>query len=766
MMSKFHSYFAKKSNIVSLIIVLAVMVGSTGYLYYRHEKKMIQQERERDLDAIASLKATRISDWYLDQIHDTEIIAHSIFLQQWIRDWLTLRSPDRQASLLRYLREICVEHDFESILLTSADGELLLSSSAEITELDSLLIRNIHRVVATDSVVVSDFYNCKIHYKINIDFILPITNDSAHSGVVIVFKNNAEKFLFPLIQFWPGLSKSSETLLVRQEGDSVLFLNELRHRENTALNLRIALTETDVPAVQVVLGYRGIWRGVDYRGVKVLADIRPIEFTPWFMIAKTDQSELFAELKNKAFFTILFTSLTVLFVIAGLAFLYTFSQRNVYRALYQSQEEFHVTLQSIGDAVITTDHDGKVKYLNPVAEQLTGWNAKRAIGKPLEKVFRIINENSRQIVKSPVDRVLKEGLIVGLANHTLLISRNGTEIPIADSGAPLRDEKGTIIGVVLVFRDQSAEREAQRALRESEEKFRLIADNSIDCLWQLDTRLRFTYLSPALFRITGFQPEEWIGTRISEHTNWTEFMKMGRLALKMLRNYKTFDHVTFETRMYNKEHQLIPLEIVSKPLVLNGHLKGLQGATRDIRERREAQLKLQQSEARFRLLAESAPVGIVISDSKQKTLYVSPQFTALFGYSIEDMPGVEQWWSLAYPDQELRDKIRSSWNAAVEKAIQTRSEIEPMEAPVKCKDGTMRQIEFRLASNGELNFVIFTDITDRKKAEQNLLEKIDELERFNRIMVGRENRMVEMKKEINELCRKLQLPERYEIRDE
>jgi len=125
----------------------------------------------------------------------------------------------------------------------------------------------------------------------------------------------------------------------------------------------------------------------------------------------------------------------------------------VYRKLYQSQSEFHTTLRSIGDAVITTDMDGNVKFLNPVAEQLTGWRTNRAIGKPLKKVFNIINENTRQNIENPVTRVLKEGTIVGLANHTLLINRNGEEIPIADSGAPIKDEDGTIIGVVLVFKE-------------------------------------------------------------------------------------------------------------------------------------------------------------------------------------------------------------------------------------------------------------------------------------------------------------------------
>ncbi|HKO53537.1 MAG TPA: ATP-binding protein [Polyangiaceae bacterium] len=114
---------------------------------------------------------------------------------------------------------------------------------------------------------------------------------------------------------------------------------------------------------------------------------------------------------------------------------------------------FSTTLRSIGDAVIATDNEGKVTFLNPVAEGLTGWPESEAIGQPLEAVFHIISERSRAVVESPVTKVLREGKVVGLANHTVLLPKTGPEIPIDDSGAPIRNEAGEMVGVVLVFRD-------------------------------------------------------------------------------------------------------------------------------------------------------------------------------------------------------------------------------------------------------------------------------------------------------------------------
>jgi two-component system cell cycle sensor histidine kinase/response regulator CckA len=132
--------------------------------------------------------------------------------------------------------------------------------------------------------------------------------------------------------------------------------------------------------------------------------------------------------------------------------------QSLYRAetgLHASKERYTITLKAIGDAVISTDPQGRVEFMNPIAVELTGWSAKEAIGKPLEEVFRIVNEETRGTVENPVTKVLRNGAVVGLANHTQLISKTGRETPIADSAAPIKDEQGEITGVVLVFRDQS-----------------------------------------------------------------------------------------------------------------------------------------------------------------------------------------------------------------------------------------------------------------------------------------------------------------------
>jgi PAS domain S-box-containing protein len=127
-------------------------------------------------------------------------------------------------------------------------------------------------------------------------------------------------------------------------------------------------------------------------------------------------------------------------------------------AAEETRQWFSTTLRSIGDAVIATDERGVVRFINPIAERLTGWSESEALGQPLDAVFHIISERTRAVVESPVAKVLREGKIIGLANHTVLLSKTGPEIPIDDSGAPIRNEAGEVVGVVLVFRDVSHEK--------------------------------------------------------------------------------------------------------------------------------------------------------------------------------------------------------------------------------------------------------------------------------------------------------------------
>ncbi len=175
-----------------------------------------------------------------------------------------------------------------------------------------------------------------------------------------------------------------------------------------------------------------------------------------------------------------------------------------------------MTLASIGDAVIATDTEGRVTFLNPIAQDLTGWTDGDAQGQPLEVVFRIVHEQTRQPVENPVVKVLRDGGVVGLGNHTVLIARDGTERPIDDSAAPIMDTTRSAAGVILVFRDVTEQRRGERELRESEARKAAILATALDCIITCDQHGLVVEFNPAAERTFGYSRAEVIGRDMAD----------------------------------------------------------------------------------------------------------------------------------------------------------------------------------------------------------------------------------------------------------
>jgi PAS domain S-box-containing protein len=272
------------------------------------------------------------------------------------------------------------------------------------------------------------------------------------------------------------------------------------------LGLRIPMSDASSAGVRAVQkGAAVTVEGQDYRGVDVIAHAEPIDGTDWVVESKVDRDEILAETRYRGATIFGFALLGILLGALVIVARYQARQRRLYHDLYETQqsqrreeEQFRTTLYSIGDAVVTTDNEGCVQRMNPVAEQLTGWPESEARGRPLEDVFRIFDEDDREPVESPAQRVLREGRAVGLAYHTLLVARDGTERSISDSCAPIRGADGEVRGVVLVFSNQTEQRQQERELRgalealgTSRDLMRSVVDATRDLLAAIDADFRY-----------------------------------------------------------------------------------------------------------------------------------------------------------------------------------------------------------------------------------------------------------------------------------
>jgi PAS domain S-box-containing protein len=230
----------------------------------------------------------------------------------------------------------------------------------------------------------------------------------------------------------------------------------------------------------------------------------------WTVVIGVPESIVRAELQRWLWWTI--AGMVLLsFTGVWLALLIARNVARIEEALRRNREWLHVTLTSIGDAVLTADQSGRVTFLNPVASWLTGWEPQQAQGQPSRSVLQVINEQTREPAEDVVARVLREGRGVALANHTALVAKNGREIPIEDSAAPILDRKGNVVGAVLVFHDVAEKRQAQEALQQSEAQFRTLADSIPQLVWMANADGWIFWYNQRWYEYTGTTPQQMEG---------------------------------------------------------------------------------------------------------------------------------------------------------------------------------------------------------------------------------------------------------------
>ncbi|MCX8104650.1 MAG: PAS domain S-box protein [Ignavibacterium album] len=349
-----------------------------------------------------------------------------------------------------------------------------------------------------------------------------------------------------------------------------------------------------------------------------------------------------------------------------------FENRLFLQELNKERNLYRTTLYSIGDAVIVTDKNGKVTHLNSNAEKLTGWNEKEALNQPVEKVFNIINEYSRTNLLNPIQKVLDEGIVIGLANHTLLINKNGNEIPIADSAAPIKDKNGNILGAVLVFRDQTLERIKQRELEESEERFRTMIENAPEPIF-IQINKKFAYLNPAACRLFKIENQsDLLGTPIIEKFS-PEFHSIIEERIKTINVDRKPVIKHQELKAIRSDGETVWVETSGAPI----NYKNENGALvfmRNINERKASELALKESEEKYKRLTENAPDLIYRYEfyPKRGFTFVSNAAERITGYTPEEhYNNPDLVFKLVHPDDSklLQDL---SWEKNLTKSITIR----------------------------------------------------------------------------------------------
>ena len=321
-------------------------------------------------------------------------------------------------------------------------------------------------------------------------------------------------------------------------------------------------------------------------------------------------------------------------------------------SLRESEENLSITLNSIGDGVIATDLNGMVVKMNPIAEKLCGWSLNDAAGKPLTEVFNIVNANTRETENNPVKKVLENGEIVGLANHTVLISKNGTQYQISDSAAPIKNKEGKISGVVLVFSDVTEKYLTAQSLIENEERLNLFFnqsltgfffmmndepvawDESVDKEKSLDDifgNLRITKVNQAMLDQYLATEEEFINRTLNEF--FAHDLKQGYKVIKELFDKGSL-HIDTSERRFDGTQMWIEGDYICL-YDSKGSIKGLFGTQHDITERKQAEEQLR----KLSRAVEQSPTSIILTDTHGNIEYANPKTLKVTGYELKELLG-------------------------------------------------------------------------------------------------------------------------------
>lgn len=391
------------------------------------------------------------------------------------------------------------------------------------------------------------------------------------------------------------------------------------------------------------------------------------------------------------------------------------------RQVWQEKERAQVTLKSIGDGVITTDENGLIEYLNPVAEKLSGWSCIDAQGMPLSRIFNVINEYTRGGVENPVEECLRRGEVVALANHTILIRQDGSEISIEDSAAPIRNGGGAIIGAVLVFHDVTERQEARKALRENEERLRTLINAMPDIVCFKDGGGRWLEANNFDLKLLTLEGVPYRGKTDSD------LAEFGGFYSETFYNNAASDEDAWRNGGPRRANEVIPrpgggsmiFDVIKVPLFNpDGSRKAMVVVGRDITEMVKAQNERQQLSS----ILEATPDFVSISTLDGRRVYMNQAGKRMLGIpDEEDVTGLPTFQ--AYP-QWIWGFMR---NEAIPFAIE--SGMWEGESTLLSRDGTEIPVSQVIIAHkgieGQEGFIstIARDISERKRFEERLLHQ-------------------------------------------
>ena len=652
-------------KVLLVFALLAFSITTAGYFIFQQYKSAIKTEKQDELSAIANLKIGQIKNWMGERRGDAQVLREDHLFASEMDRWLKngAKNDVSRARLLARLEAIQNNYSYTSLLFFDNMAEIRLSTNSALPALDGHDRDLALEAMQTGKTFFSDFYRMGPDQNIKLHIITPITIGERTIGA-IVFHINPSLFLYPLIQDWPTASSSAETLLIEAKNNRVLFLNELRHKKNTALTLTRPFEEKRLLANMALKGGVGLVEGVDYRDIPVIGIINKVPDTSWHMIAKIDIDEIYAPINRLRNWVMTLVGI-LMFFSAGGAILWWRVQKSRYLVLqkqYETELEYrrlnkHLDYVSryANDVIFLFNERGDILQANERAVEAYGYtlgellklNAKDLRStETRHEVSRILAEMEESVVYESVQQ-RKDG-----TTFSLEISLRRFEI----------DGHKYFQGI---GRNITQRKQAEKALQDSEKKLRAIFEGSSDAIILL-TEEGFFDCNISTLIMFGFTSKQEF-TKCHPSDLSPPFQPDGRDSLSAANEYIRFalDHGAkrFEWMHHRRNDGDFLAEVTLSAFDYAGkHV--LQATVRDITERKQAEQALLEyrnhleelvrertsaleanisekafAEDRVRQILESTGEGLFGLDDEVRITFINHAACQMLGYKPEELVG-------------------------------------------------------------------------------------------------------------------------------
>ncbi len=513
----------------STVLVLFIIVG---YFYYHNEKNYLLSVEAKDLSSISSLKQSQVLTWYNERMDEARYLNENSFFNKTVCDFYIRRDKEDSLTIYHSVYPIFKNHGYRSIYILDKKNRNIINLNPDYQP-DSLELSLVDSSYRAGRIIVSDIKKNIRSGKLFYDVIVPVILNNAPIAA-IVFNIDPDYIIFPYIKKSYVNTLSRESFIFRIENDSILFVSPVRFNSAPPLTIKYPADKRELPASIAVKGYNGIVTGIDYRGTKVLADVRKISGTPWYLVTKQDISEILKPLNFRlvtagAIFLLIFT-------LSAVIILFYDNKKNLLtlRKIQDSELKYSELVEQASDGIMVFDKEFNVVEANSFACRKLGYTKHELLELNLTDIL-----DKEDLRRKPL---LLDELHAGNIIHSerTLIRKDKTAIPCEISSKILPN--GSMLAIA---RDITEKKKSEIQIKNSEKKFRALFEKSNDAIFIMDNIIIID-CNPATEKLFGIPKSEIVGKTPGDLSpeNQPDGIPSNEKALE------------FVTKVYNGEPQL------------------------------------------------------------------------------------------------------------------------------------------------------------------------------------------------------------------